>query len=88
VSQLKIDQSFIAGMSQGEDEALVRSIIDLAHNLKLEVVAEGVETQEVCERLTALGCDHAQGHYISVPGPVHEIAPRVMLRDQSRVESV
>jgi diguanylate cyclase (GGDEF)-like protein len=88
VSQLKIDQSFIAGLSQGEDEALVRSIIDLAHNLKLEVVAEGVESRELCEQLAALGCDHAQGHFISVPGPAAEIAPRVMLRDQSRVESV
>jgi EAL domain-containing protein (putative c-di-GMP-specific phosphodiesterase class I) len=88
VSQLKIDQSFVAGLAQGEDEALVRSIIDLAHNLKLEVVAEGVESQEVCDRLKALGCDHAQGHFISAPGPAAEIAARVMQRDQSRVESV
>jgi diguanylate cyclase (GGDEF)-like protein len=88
VSQLKIDQSFIAGLSNGEDEALVRSIIDLAHNLKLEVVAEGVESLPLCERLKALGCDHAQGHFISAPGPVGEIAPYVMQRDQSRVESV
>jgi diguanylate cyclase (GGDEF)-like protein len=88
VSQLKIDQSFVAGLAQGEDEALVRSIIDLAHNLKLEVVAEGVESQAVFDRLTALGCDHAQGHFISTPGPASEIAARVMPRDQSRVESV
>jgi diguanylate cyclase (GGDEF)-like protein len=88
VSQLKMDQSFVAGLAEGEDEALVRSIIDLAHNLKLEVVAEGVESQEVCERLRALGCDHAQGHFLSAPGPAPEIAARVMQRDQSRVESV
>jgi diguanylate cyclase (GGDEF)-like protein len=88
VSQLKIDQSFISGLAQGEDEALVRSIIDLAHNLKLQVVAEGVESQELCDRLKELGCDHVQGHFISAPGPASEIAPLVMLRDRSRVESV
>jgi diguanylate cyclase (GGDEF)-like protein len=88
VSQLKIDKSFVVGLAQGEDEALVRSIIDLAHNLKLEVVAEGVESQDVCDRLKALGCDHAQGHFISAPGAAAEIGPRVMQRDQSRVESV
>jgi diguanylate cyclase (GGDEF)-like protein len=88
VSQLKIDQSFVAGLAQGEDAALVRSIIDLAHNLNLEVVAEGVESQVVCDRLKALGCDHAQGHYLSTPGSASEIAARVMQRDRSRVESV
>jgi EAL domain-containing protein (putative c-di-GMP-specific phosphodiesterase class I) len=88
VSQLKIDQSFISGLSQGEDEALVRSIIDLAHNLKLEVVAEGVESQALCDRLRDLGCDHAQGHFVCMPGSAAEIAPRLMLRDRSRVESV
>ena len=88
VSQLKMDQSFVAGLADGEDEALVRSIIDLAHNLKLEIVAEGVESKEVCQRLKALGCDHAQGNFIMPPGPASEIAARVMQRDQSRVESV
>ena len=88
VMQLKIDQSFIMGLTQGEDEALVRSIIDLAHNLKLQVVAEGVESQELCDRLKALRCDHAQGHFISAPGPASEIAPVIMQRDRSRFESV
>ena len=88
VSQIKIDQSFVAGLTQGEDEALVRSIIDLAHNLKLEVVAEGVESAEVRDRLRALGCDLAQGHYISAPATAERIALLVMRRDRSRVESV
>jgi diguanylate cyclase (GGDEF)-like protein len=88
VSQLKIDQSFIAGLAQGEDEALVRSIIDLAHNLKLEVVAEGVESAEVWLRLRALGCDLGQGHFISAPGPAAEVLARVMRRDRSRFEAV
>jgi len=88
VSQLKIDRSFIEGLNEGEDEALVRSIIDLAHNLKLEVVAEGVESAAVCERLKALGCDLAQGHFISEPGPAAQVATRVMRRDRSRFEAV
>ena len=88
VSQLKIDKSFVLGLVEGEDEALVRSIIDLAHNLKLEVVAEGVESADTCERLKALGCDHAQGHFISQPAPAVDIAARIMQRGQSRFESV
>ncbi|HUE85750.1 MAG TPA: EAL domain-containing protein [Vicinamibacterales bacterium] len=88
VSQLKIDRSFIAGLTDGEDEALVRSIIDLAHNLKLEVVAEGVDSAAVCERLRMLGCDMAQGHFISAPGPAAEIVTRVMERAGSRPEAV
>jgi diguanylate cyclase (GGDEF)-like protein len=67
VDELKIDQSFVIGLAAGEDEALVRSIIGLAHNLKLRVVAEGVETAEVRDRLTLLGCDAVQGHFICRP---------------------
>jgi diguanylate cyclase (GGDEF)-like protein len=88
VSQLKIDQSFIAGLAGGEDEALVRSIIDLAHNLRLEVVAEGVESAVVWQRLAAIGCDLAQGHFISAPGPAAEILPCVTRPDRSRFEAV
>jgi diguanylate cyclase (GGDEF)-like protein len=88
VSQLKIDRSFIAALAQGEDEALVRSIIDLAHNLKLEVVAEGVESADVCERLRALGCDLAQGHFLCAPGPAAHVKERVTRRDRSRFEAV
>ena len=88
VSQLKIDRSFIVALAQGEDEALVRSIIDLAHNLKLEVVAEGVESADVCERLRALGCDLAQGHFLCAPGPAAQVKERVMRRDRSRFEAV
>jgi diguanylate cyclase (GGDEF)-like protein len=88
VSQLKIDRSFIAALGQGEDEALVRSIVDLAHNLKLEVVAEGVESAAVCDRLRALGCDLAQGHFICAPGAAAQVRERVTLRDRSRFEAV
>jgi diguanylate cyclase (GGDEF)-like protein len=74
VDELKIDRSFVLGLSEGEDDTLVRCLIDLAHNLGLRVVAEGVETAEVCQQLTELGCDAAQGYYISRPGPAEQVA--------------
>jgi EAL domain-containing protein (putative c-di-GMP-specific phosphodiesterase class I) len=68
VAELKIDQSFIANVLLDEqDEVIVRSTIDLGHNLGLVVVAEGVENNEVLERLRELGCDVAQGYCISRP---------------------
>lgn len=69
VDGLKIDKSFVIGLANGEDDALVLSIIDLAHNLRLTVVAEGVEKEAVRDRLIAMGCDAAQGHFLSHPGP-------------------
>ena len=70
VDEIKIDRSFVLEM-QGErsGETIVRSIIDLAHNLDLRAVAEGVEDQMLLTRLTELGCDTAQGYYISRPLP-------------------
>jgi EAL domain-containing protein (putative c-di-GMP-specific phosphodiesterase class I) len=68
VGELKIDQSFVANVLLDEqDEVIVRSTIDLGHNLGLVVVAEGVENNEVLERLRELGCDVAQGYCISRP---------------------
>jgi diguanylate cyclase (GGDEF)-like protein len=68
VGELKIDQSFVANLLLDEqDEVIVRSTIDLGHNLGLVVVAEGVENNEVLERLRAFGCDVAQGFCISRP---------------------
>jgi diguanylate cyclase (GGDEF)-like protein len=67
VDQLKIDKSFVIGLMRGDDEVIVRSTVDLAHNLGLTVVAEGVEDEAVCDRLVALGCDAAQGVFISEP---------------------
>ena len=73
VGELKIDQSFVANVLLDEqDEVIVRSTIDLGHNLGLVVVAEGVENNEVLERLRQLGCDVAQGYCISRPlAPEH-----------------
>lgn len=70
VDELKIDKSFVMGMETDADDAIiVRSTIDLAHNLGLSVVAEGVETAAILERLQALGCDEVQGYHISRPMP-------------------
>ncbi|HZR47238.1 MAG TPA: EAL domain-containing protein [Candidatus Manganitrophaceae bacterium] len=74
VHQLKIDKSFVIDMATNEEDAIiVRSTIELSHNLGLQVVAEGVETEEVLKRLVALGCDEAQGYYISRPVPPEEL---------------
>ena len=68
LDQLKIDRSFMIELAAGDD-AIVRSTIDLAHSLGLTVVAEGVESAAVYDRLRGLGCDAVQGLFISAPGP-------------------
>ncbi len=68
VDELKIDKTFVLGMVQDEsDAAIVRSTIELAHNLGLEVVAEGVESRETLDLLAAMNCDTVQGYFISQP---------------------
>jgi EAL domain-containing protein (putative c-di-GMP-specific phosphodiesterase class I) len=76
VDEIKIDRSFVMNMVEDEDDAtIVRSTIDLGRNLGLEVVAEGVETGPIWDRLTALGCTVAQGYFLSRPLPADELAP-------------
>jgi diguanylate cyclase (GGDEF)-like protein len=68
VDEIKIDKSFIMNMLSDENDAvIVRSTIDLGRNLGLRVVAEGVETEEIWDRLVAMGCDLAQGNYLAEP---------------------
>ena len=68
VAKIKIDKSFVMDMGAHEnDEVIVRSTIDLAHNLGLKAVAEGVETQAAWDKLRDLGCDAAQGYFMSKP---------------------
>jgi EAL domain-containing protein (putative c-di-GMP-specific phosphodiesterase class I) len=68
VQQLKIDRSFVSDMIDDKDDAMiVRSTIDLAHNLGLNTVAEGVETQATLKTLKTMGCDLGQGYLISRP---------------------
>lgn len=70
VDSLKIDQSFVTDMLANTDSAIiVQSTIELGHNLGLEIVAEGVESEGVWQRLATLGCDTAQGYFISKPIP-------------------
>ena len=75
---IKIDKSFVMEMAvDASDAAIVRSTIDLAHNLGLRVVAEGVESEDAWRHLEALGCDFAQGYYLSRPLPA-EAATRLI----------
>jgi EAL domain-containing protein (putative c-di-GMP-specific phosphodiesterase class I) len=68
IDKVKIDKSFVTRMDENPDDALiVRSVIALAKSLGLRVVAEGVEREPVWRRLTDLGCDIAQGNYLSRP---------------------
>jgi diguanylate cyclase (GGDEF)-like protein len=85
VDELKIDKSFILGMEESENDAvIVRSTIDLGRNLGLRVVAEGVETSTAWNRLASLGCDIAQGYYLSRPIPAGELTEWVRARAVSR----
>ncbi|MFI4904811.1 MAG: putative bifunctional diguanylate cyclase/phosphodiesterase [Burkholderiales bacterium] len=76
VHELKIDKTFIVGMAHNSGDAvIVRSTIDLAHNLGLTVVAEGVEDEATLERLRGLGCDRVQGYLLARPLAVADVGP-------------
>jgi diguanylate cyclase (GGDEF)-like protein len=95
VDEIKIDRCFVAAMTGdgcSADDIIVRSTIELACNLGLEVTAEGVETVAQLELLTALGCNFLQGYYLSRPVPPDELftllaATSVLARKRSRLES-
>jgi EAL domain-containing protein (putative c-di-GMP-specific phosphodiesterase class I) len=79
VHTLKIDRSFVVDMTVGPDGlALVSTIIQLAHSLKLKVVAEGVETEEQSRLLRLLGCDEMQGYLFSKPVPGEDFEARFL----------
>ncbi len=74
VHELKIDRSFVKDMLHNEDDAMiVRSTIELAHNLRLSVTAEGVEDEPTYQRLKELRCDYAQGYHIAKPMPAADL---------------
>ena len=78
LTALKIDRAFVANANaSSEAAAIVGAVIDLAHNLHLTVIAEGVETAEQVEFLRLHGCDQAQGYLFSRPVPAAEITRRL-----------
>jgi EAL domain-containing protein (putative c-di-GMP-specific phosphodiesterase class I) len=86
VRELKIDRSFVLKIEDDDTDAvIVRSTIDLGHNLGLRVVAEGVENDTVLRWLSARGCDAVQGYGISRPLPAAELTPWLERRDAMRL---
>jgi diguanylate cyclase (GGDEF)-like protein/PAS domain S-box-containing protein len=84
ISSLKIDRSFVNRVTDGgEDEVIVRTIVTLAHNLEMDVIAEGIETADQLERLRTLGCEFGQGFYFSEPVPAREAT--TLLEERSAV---
>jgi EAL domain-containing protein (putative c-di-GMP-specific phosphodiesterase class I) len=80
-SELKIDRAFIADLTRSEEaQIIVRSVIELAHNLGMEVCGEGVEDPGAAEILRAWGCDRAQGFLFAPPLPSGKL--EALLRDQ------
>lgn len=74
INEIKIDRSFVMEMMEDEnDRIIVKAIVDLAHNLQLNVVAEGVNSQETLNLLAKQGCNEAQGYFIKRPIPADEV---------------
>ena len=81
LDELKLGSTFVTNMAEEPGAAaIVRSTVELAHSLGLRIVAEGVETEEVLSLLTDIGCDMAQGFYISRPKPADELTDWLGLR--------
>ena len=82
IDRLKIDRSFIMVITPEEPEApIVSAMIAMAHSLKLEVIAEGVETELQLEYVRSLGCEEVQGFYFSKPVPAQEIVEKLLAQD-------
>jgi diguanylate cyclase (GGDEF)-like protein len=89
VDELKIDKSFVMDMVENENDAvIVRSTIDLAHNLGLKVTAEGVETRDAWHILGMLGCDCSQGYFMGRPMPAEKLAAWLQESAWSNVPAV
>ncbi len=82
VDEIKIDKSFVSRMDENENDAvIVRATIDLAHNLGLKVVAEGVENNQVWTEIQTLGCDSAQGYFIREPMSASELVRWIQAKE-------
>ena len=74
VNELKIDRSFVMSMvADAGDAKIVKSVVDLAHNFDLTVVAEGIENQETLDQLASMSCEYAQGFYMGRPMPFDDL---------------
>ena len=86
LSKLKIDKSFIMDMMKDDNDAMiVRSTIDLAHNLNMKVIAEGIEEIEMLELLTILGCESGQGYFISRPKSEDDLQQWILETDKEQL---
>ncbi|MEN3325827.1 MAG: hypothetical protein V7638_634, partial [Acidobacteriota bacterium] len=84
LNYLKIDRSFVMRLTTDNDNAIVRTISTLAHNLGMEVIAEGIETEEQHQQLKMLGCEYGQGFLFSRPvdnSAVHHLLTQDSQRD-------
>jgi len=89
ITLLKVDRSFVAEMEMREENRkLVHAMINLAHNLNLEVVAEGVESEEQMALLRGFGCDQVQGFLVSKPLPVGELMEFLLDYSKPRLVSL
>jgi EAL domain-containing protein (putative c-di-GMP-specific phosphodiesterase class I) len=82
VDTIKIDRSFVGGLNRGSSLAIVNAIVGLGNNLGLDVVAEGVETQDQQEFLSAIGCRFAQGFLFGRPVSAEDAERMLLLRSQ------
>ena len=81
-NEIKIDKSFVMNMANDKKDAnIVKAAVDLAHNLGLKIVAEGVEDEKTLDLLSAMGCDYAQGYYIAKPMPFNDLV--VWMKDST-----
>ncbi|EMR12824.1 PAS/PAC and GAF sensor-containing diguanylate cyclase/phosphodiesterase [Methylophaga lonarensis MPL] len=86
IDLLKIDRSFVKNLSEGSDElVLCQAIITMAHTLNIEVIAEGIETEEQMQLLKDAGCDYGQGYFISYPLSAEEMEQRIL--NENRLEA-
>ncbi|MGH9007203.1 MAG: putative bifunctional diguanylate cyclase/phosphodiesterase, partial [Acidimicrobiales bacterium] len=86
VHSLKVDRTFIAGLGTAQDSSIVAAMVDLAHKLGLEVVAEGVETETELEQLRDAHCDEAQGFLLGRPAPLARLVESGVLTGRMLVD--
>ncbi|MFQ5557666.1 MAG: EAL domain-containing protein, partial [Acidimicrobiales bacterium] len=86
IHEVKIDRSFVTAMGRGDEAAttIVRSTVSLAHNLGLEVVAEGVENNEALTRLALFDCDRMQGFFLARPMDLTDLRARLERQELTR----